>query len=173
MDGASDPGEIGVALGLVFYVVLPVAALLLWRALGRMQEKKHLRSLAEREAALRGVLVTSLRGFPGADPACPPPELVCGETAVASDGFKSWLFGLRNLFGGESRSFTSLFDRARREAVARMAEAARARGFDAVCNVRFATVDVGGNASGAGKKAMPMAVCTVSGTAYLRLPAAR
>ena len=49
----------------------------------------------------------------------------------------------------------------------------RARGFDAVCSVRFSAVDIGGNASGAGKKAMPMAVCTVSGTAYRRLPVAR
>ena len=54
-----------------------------------------------------------------------------------------------------------------------MAEAACARGFDVVCSVRFSAVDIGGNASGAGKKAMPMAVCTVSGTAYRRLPVAR
>ena len=164
---------IGGVAAFVVYVALPAAALLLWWALGRSQERRHLRDLAAREAALRDVLVTDLRGFPGADPACPPPELVCGEAAIASDGFKSWVFGLRNLFGGESKSFTALFERARREAVARMAEAARARGFDAVCNVRFSTVDIGGNASGAGKKAMPMAVCTVSGTAYRRLPVAR
>ena len=120
------------------------------------------------------MLVTTLKGFPGAGEGCPPPELVCGETAIASDGFKTWVFGLRNLFGGESKSFARLFDRARREAVAKMAEAARARGFDAVCNVRFATVDIGGNASGNGgkNKALPMAVCTVSGTAYRRAPAA-
>ena len=164
---------IGGVAAFVFYVVLPAAALLLWWAIGRSQERRHLAGLAAREAALRGVLVTTLKGCPGAAEGCPPPELVCGETAIASDGFKTWVFGLRNLFGGESKSFTALFDRARREAVARMAEAARARGFDAVCNVRFATVDVGGNASGAGKKAMPMAVCTVSGTAYRRLADAR
>ena len=163
-------GEESVALwDVALYIVVPVALLLVWRALGRRQERRHLRSLANREAALRGILVTNLRGFPEAAPGRRPPELVCGETAVASDGFKTWTFGLRNLFGGESRAFTALFDRARREAVARMAEMARARGFDAVCNIRFGTVDIGGNASGARRKnALPMAVCTVSGTAYCR-----
>ena len=169
-----DPTEAGALFTAFVYVVLPAAALLLWWAIGRSQERRHLADLAAREAALRGVLVTTLKGFPGAGEGCPPPELVCGETAIASDGFKTWVFGLRNLFGGESRSFTRLFDRARREAVAKMAEAARARGFDAVCNVRFATADIGGNASGNGgkNKALPMAVCTVSGTAYRRAPSA-
>lgn len=168
-----DPDAFAALAGVVIYIGLPVAAMLLWWAVGRSQERRHLADLAVREAALRGVLVTTLKGFPDAAEGCPPPELVCGETAIASDGFKTWVFGLRNLFGGESKSFTRLFDRARREAVAKMAEAARARGFDAVCNVRFATVDIGGNASSGGgkKKALPMAVCTVSGTAYRRAPA--
>ena len=166
MEDPSDVEAIEAAVAGLLYVVLPAVLLLLWWAIGRRQERRHLASLAAREKAVSDVLVTSLRGFPGAAAGGPPPELVCGEAAIASDGFKTWVFGLRNLFGGESRSYTRLFDRARREALARMAEAARARGYDAVCNVRFGTVDIGGNASGAGRRAAPMAVCTASGTAY-------
>ena len=167
-DQLAAQGEVMFIAAWAIYIVYPVLALLLWWAIGRLQEKRHLRDLAERETALRGILVTTLKGCPGFAEGYPPPELVCGETAIASDGFKSWVFSLRNIFGGESKTYTRLFDRARREAVARMSEAARARGFDAVCNVRFATIDIGGNASSAGKKSIPMAVCTVSGTAYHR-----
>ena len=153
---------------LVASIVLPVAFLLLRWMIGRSQERRHLQSLAAREAAFKDFFVTSFRSLPGAAADGPPPELVCGEAAIASDGFKSWVFGLRNLIGGESRSFSLLFERARREAVARMVADARERGFNAVCNVRFSTVDIGGNAAGASRKrALRMAVCTVSGTAYL------
>ena len=148
------------------YIVLPVAFLLLWWMIGRSQERRHLRSLAAREAEFKDFFVSSFRSLPGAAAGGPPPELVCGEVAIASDGFKSWVFGLRNLIGGESRSFSLLFERARREAVARMVADARERGFNAVCNVRFSTVDIGGNAAASRKKALRMAVCTVSGTAY-------
>ena len=166
-----DPSGIDAGVAILIYIVIPASFLLLWWLIGRTTERRHLRSLVAREAALRDVLVTSLKGCPGAAAGGPSPELVCGESAIASDGFKTYVFGLRNVFGGESRSFTRLFDRARREAVARMVESARERGFDAVCNVRFATVDIGGNASGGNrKKSIPMAVCTVSGTAYRRAP---
>ena len=53
-----------------------------------------------------------------------------------------------------------------------MKERARELGCDAVCNVRFDSADIGGNAtSGAKKKNSNMAVALVSGTAWRR-PAA-
>ena len=79
-----------------------------------------------------------------------PPTVVWGEAVIASDGFKSWLFGLKNLVGGESKTFVRLFDRARREATLRMLESAKAQGYNAVCNVRFGGTDIGGNTSAGG-----------------------
>ena len=61
-----------------------------------------------------------------------------------------------------------LFDRARREATLRMLESAKAQGYNAVCNVRFGGMDIGGNTSAGGKKANQMAIVAVSGTAYCR-----
>ena len=75
---------------------------------------------------------------------------------------------MQNLVGGESKTFGRLFDRARREATLRLKEAARELGYNAVCNIRYDGVDIGGNTSASGKKANPMAVCLVSGTAYLK-----
>jgi uncharacterized protein YbjQ (UPF0145 family) len=46
---------------------------------------------------------------------------------------------LRALVGGRVKSFEPLLDRARREALLRMREQARARGFDAVINTRLET----------------------------------
>ena len=142
--------------------------MLLWFLLGRRAEKRHEASLARREADLASIVATG-EGLPDNASPAPAPMLVTGEVAIASDGFKNWIFGFRNLFGGESKSFTRLFERARREAMARMKESARAQGYDAICNIRFDSADIGGSAVEAGKKkSMKMACCMVSGTAYRR-----
>ena len=49
-----------------------------------------------------------------------------------------------------------------------MLESAKAQGYNAVCNVRFGGMDIGGNTSAGGKKANQMAIVAVSGTAYCR-----
>ena len=161
-----EAADLGVA---IFYIVLPIAALVLWWVLGHLTERKHLRSLAEREAAVGDFAVTSLKTPVGcAASQDTPPTIVCGEAVIASDGFKSWVFGLKNVVGGESKTFTRLFERARREALHRMIAEAKAGGYNAICNVRFESVDIGGNTSQPAKKNMNMAVCQAFGTAYRR-----
>ena len=155
-------------LELVLYIVVPLVVLAVFWTVGSANERKHLKSLVERERMLQGVLLTTLKRPCGAVSAERTPQLVCGEAVIASDGFKSWLFGLQNLVGGESKTFGRLFDRARREATLRLKEAARELGYNAVCNIRYDGADIGGNTSASGKKANPMAVCLVSGTAYLK-----
>lgn len=166
-----DPESLDGIVALVIYILVPTILLLIWWAVGRSVEKRHLASLALRESALSGILLDTRRTPADADPSFVP-KLVTAEVAMASDGFKTWAFGLRNLFGGESRSFTVLYDRARREASVRLREAARNLGADVICNLRFDSADIGGAAAGAqGKKQRPMACCMASGTAYRRLPA--
>ena len=161
-----EAADLGVV---IFYLVLPIAALVLWWVLGHLTERKHLRSLAEREAAVGDFAVTSLKTPVGcAAGQVTPPTIVCGEAVIASDGFKSWVFGLKNVVGGESKTFTRLFERARREALLRMIAEAKAGGYNAICNVRFESVDIGGNTSQPAKKNMNMAVCQAFGTAYRR-----
>ena len=166
-----DGENASLAVTLALYVGLPAAVLFVGWLAGHLSETKHERSLAAREEALKDVETTDLRnplGFAGAEGPC---SLVSGEAVVASDTFKTWVFGLKNIVGGESKTFTRLFDRARREALLRMKERARELGCNAVCNVRFDSADIGGNAAGAKKKGSNMAVALVSGTAWRR-PAA-
>lgn len=160
MDGES------LAVTLAFYVGLPAVVLFFGWLVGHLSETKHERSLALREETLKDIETTDMRNPPGFAGAEGPCALVSGEAVVASDTFKSWVFGFKNIVGGESKTFTRLFDRARREALLRMKERARELGCNAVCNVRFDSADIGGNAAGAKKRGSNMAVALVSGTAW-------
>ena len=75
---------------------------------GGQAERAHLKSLEAREAQLAGMLLTDLKSFPGGAAPTPTPELIVGEVSIASDYLKSLLAGLRNLIGGEIRSFETL-----------------------------------------------------------------
>ena len=132
---------------------------------GGHAERKHYRRLAEAEQALRDIRVSNLRTLPGCR-ADSPVVLVAGEVTIASDYFKTFVSGIRNLFGGEMKSLQRLYERARREATVRMLASARAAGFNAVGNVRFDSADIGGNASQSDNKGLPMATVIASGTAY-------
>lgn len=132
---------------------------------GGHAERTHLRRLAAAEAALRTVRVSNLRSLPGCR-ADSPVTLVTGEVTIASDYFKTFVSGIRNIFGGEMKNLQRLSERARREALVRMLTAARNAGFNAVGNVRFDSSDIGGNAQGSGKNTLPMVTVLASGTAY-------
>lgn len=160
-----------VLLELAAYIGLPIVLLLLQWRISRAIEGRHLRSLDERERMAEGFVVTTLKTACAGD-ADPnrKPCLVTGEAVISSDCFKNWLFGFVSFFGGESRSFTRLFERARREALLRMVDQARAAGYNAICNVRFGTADIAGTAATNGRKnTMKMAACSVFGTAYVRI----
>jgi len=142
--------------------------LVLFRLWGRANERRHEKSLAERERAMSGILLTNLKRPPDAGTRLAP-VLVAGATVVASDYFKRFLYSWRKVVGGESKTFTRLYIRARREATLRMLEEAQNLGYDAVCNVRYDAADIGGNtAMTSGKKQNQMAVCMATGTAYTR-----
>lgn len=164
-----DAGSEEAGLTLVFYIGVPIVLLGIGWLVGHLSEKRHLRSLAAREQELGDVEITDMRNPPGFTAAEGECVLVSGEAVVASDVFKSWLFNLKNVVGGESKTFTRLYDRARREALLRMKERARELGRNAVCNVRFDSADIGGNTGGAKRKGNShMAVAMVSGTAWRR-----
>ena len=154
---------------LAFYIGLPLVLLAVQWLIGGAIERRHLKLLATRERMLDGFLVTSLKKPPSAATSRPP-MLVTGEAVISSDYFKNWLFGFVAFFGGESKTFTRLFDRARREATLRMIDQARHAGYNAICNVRYESADIAGNAatSGGSKNTLKMASCTVSGTAYVQ-----
>ncbi len=131
---------------------------------GSFAERRHLAQLTERERKNGPFLVTQLKSFPAHAANDLAPQMVVGEVVVASDYFKSFVAKVRGIFGGEVRSFHSLLSRARREATQRVIEQSRALGYNAVCNLRIETADIGG--STASKKGAAMVAVIASATAY-------
>ena len=139
--------------------------LVLGLVVGGYSERRHLRSLAERAANNGDFLISQLKSFPDAVPGPAPPMLIIGEAVVATDYLKSFLARLRKIFGGEVRSYQSLLTRARGEALQRIVEQAQKHGFNAICNVRYETADVGGNSS---MRRVATVAILASATAYYR-----
>jgi uncharacterized protein YbjQ (UPF0145 family) len=120
-----------------------ILLLLLGLIFGQINEANHFRELDRREAGLAFIKMTNVK--------TPPPEFtssdfVSGNVVISIDYFKRIAAGFRALFGGQIKSYTSLVERARREAVLRMKEEAHANGSDFIANVRLETASVYQNA---------------------------
>ncbi len=127
--------------------------------IGGANERRHFRALQNREAAMVNLVTTQSKHFLDPKTDSEPPCLLVSEVVIASDYLKTFLAGLRNIFGGEVRSFETMIERGRREAVLRIQEQARQMGFNAVCNVRLNTATLGNR-----RAAMAAVICTA--TAY-------
>ena len=110
---------------------------------GKGIEMHHFRRLDEREAEYKDMVVTNLKTIPP-QLENSQPFLVMGSAVIATDYFKVFVAGLRTLFGGEMKSYVTLMDRARREAMLRMLQQARGQGARVVWNVRYETTCTGG-----------------------------
>ncbi len=136
-------------LDLLINIGLPLLVLMGAYFIGSAIEKKHFREIRAREEKMHGFPVVTFKTLP-ADWRVGTTELVTGSVVVSLDYFKRVIAGLRGLIGGRVKTFEPLLDRARREAVLRMIEDARARGYDAVVNVRLETSRLA-NARGRGQ----------------------
>ncbi len=108
---------------------------------GRMAEQRHYKSIIKREIELNRIPAIALR--------LPPPslvpqrtQLVTGSVVISIDYFKRIAAGLRSLVGGRVRSYETLLDRARREAVLRMKEQADGLGARMVFNIKLETASI-------------------------------
>lgn len=110
---------------------------------GRWNERRHYASIRQREKELADVLVFSNR-FPPPGTGRVETRLVTGSAVISEDYFKGVLAGLYSFFGGRIRSYESLLDRARREAVLRMKADAQRCGARMIVNVKFQTFAIGG-----------------------------
>lgn len=117
---------------------LPLLVLLLAYFIGNYLERRHFESIRERETAARGFPVVSFNTMPQ-DWNASQAHLVSGSIVVSLDYFKRVIAGLRGLIGGRIKTYEPLLERARREAVLRMIDDARAQGYDAIFNVRLET----------------------------------
>ena len=103
---------------------LPIFLLLLAYFVGSMLERSHFRSIRKRENENVGFPVVSFNTMPD-DWNAASSGLVSGSVVVSLDYFKRVIAGLRALVGGRIKTYEPLLDRARREALLRMTEAAR------------------------------------------------
>ncbi|MEM8866066.1 MAG: heavy metal-binding domain-containing protein [Planctomycetota bacterium] len=133
---------------------------------GTTTERRHFRRLEEREEENRGFVVTQLKTFPGGSVVSPAPQIFMAEAVIASDYLKTFLSGIRKFFGGELKSYESLLERARREALLRIIDQARAAGYDTACNLRYETADIGGATNP--KKGVVTVAVIATATAYRR-----
>jgi len=124
--------EIAIRLG------VPLLLLLCTYFIGSAVEAAHFRSLRLRELRTRSFPLATLESAP-AGWEISEVTLVTGSAVVSLDYFKRFLAGLRGIVGGHLASYESLLDRARREALLRMKQAALERGFHGVVNVRLET----------------------------------
>ena len=132
-------------MALLINLGIPITLLALGYFIGRHTEQKHYRSIRAREFMFRNLVVSCDRW--------PPEEyrdhhagLVSGNVVISIDYFKRFVAGLRTLVGGRMRSYESLVDRARREALLRMQAEAQAAGAVAVINTKFETSRISANA---------------------------
>jgi uncharacterized protein YbjQ (UPF0145 family) len=68
--------------------------------------------------------------------------LVSGSTIRAKHVGRDLMASLKNLVGGEIKSYTKLLQESRQQAVERMMEQARQLGANAIINIRFSTSSV-------------------------------
>ena len=73
--------------------------------------------------------------------------LISGSTVRAKNFLKDIGAGIKNIFGGELKSYTELLEESRRQAIERMIAQAEQLGANAIVNVRFSTSSITQGAS--------------------------
>ena len=113
---------------------------------GRMNEAKHFRALDRREKELSHITISNTKKLPEGYEGYEGSDFVTGNVVISIDYFKRIAAALRGLVGGQIKSYTTLLERARREAVLRMKEEALQQGATHIANVRIETSSVFQNA---------------------------
>ena len=108
---------------------------------GRLAETRHYRSIIKREQALARIPAIATK-IPDLSLRPQKTVLVTGSVVISVDYFKRFLTGLRNLVGGRVKSYETLLDRARREAILRMKDQARIKGASLIFNVKLETSSI-------------------------------
>ena len=117
---------------------VPLLLLLTTYFIGGAIERRHYRHIRARERKWQQLPAITFSATPASWQVAEC-GLVNGSVVVSVDYFKRFLAGLRMLIGGRVKSYESILDRARREAVLRLKADAIERGYNAVINVRLET----------------------------------
>jgi uncharacterized protein YbjQ (UPF0145 family) len=136
-------------LSLFFNFGFPLLLLMTAYFMGSWLERRHFASIRKREDEHNGFPVVSFDTMPE-DWDANACDMVSGSIVISLDYFKRVIAGLRSIVGGRIKTYEPLLERARREALLRMIEAARRDGYDGIFNVRLETSRLA-NSRGDGK----------------------
>ena len=127
-------------IGLFIQIAIPLTLIAVGYFAGRYAERQHYASIHQREACFLRLPAVTTKSW-DTTRAVLDSRLVSGSVVVSADYFKRLLANLRNLIGGRMRSYESLLDRARREAVLRLKE--QYPDADIIVNLRIETSTIG------------------------------
>ena len=148
---------------LLFNIGIPALLIVAGFFIGSWVERRHFRRIRKREGELRDVLAFAIRRAPD-DLILSAPHLVAGSAVISVDYFKQFAASLRGIIGGRIGSYETLFERARREALIRMKQAAQRAGSKIVLNVKLDTTRI---YAGSGRGTVSVEAVAY-GTAYHR-----
>ncbi len=126
-------------ISLIMNLAIPLLIIVVALIAGTILEKRHYRSIDEREKRTASIPMINEKKYPTARPVAEA-RFVYGSVVISYDYFKRFLAGLRMIFGGEVKSYVSLLDRGRREAILRMKE--KCPDADLIINVRLETSSI-------------------------------
>ena len=145
----------GVAMGIAAIIiavtafVIPVFCIICTRKI----ESDHIKALARAEMELSDIIVSDMRILPS-NWKVDKTFFITENVVIANDTVKAFFWSFRKLVGGESKSFSRLFSRARREATVRVLRKAKKLGANVVWNIRYETSTIQSNWSTDNKKSM-------------------
>jgi uncharacterized protein YbjQ (UPF0145 family) len=123
-------------LFIVLQLGIPILLIVVGYSMGRNAERKHFASIRKREFQFQNLPAVPTKQW-DTDREVAHAWLVTGTVVVSTDYFKRLLAGLRNIVGGRMRSYESLLDRARREALLRLKKSCPQAHI--IVNLRFET----------------------------------
>ena len=118
---------------------IPLSLIVLAFIAGDILEKRHYKSIVRREKELSRIPVLNVKRYP-LDQPVEMVKFISGSVVISIDYFKRFLGKLRQIFGGEIRTYVSLVDRGRREATLRMKE--KCPDADLIVNFRIKTSSI-------------------------------
>ena len=128
---------------------LPLLLLVATYFTGSAVERRHYRSIRARELESQRLPAITFQTLPERWEV-ETSGFVSGSVVISVDYFKRFLAGLRSFVGGRVKSYETILDRARREAVLRLKAEAVAAGYAAVINVRLETARMANGRNGSG-----------------------
>jgi uncharacterized protein YbjQ (UPF0145 family) len=123
-------------------ILITVVMLLIGYIIGSFLEKRHYKSIRERENRLKRVPILATKRVIEPE-TIKDVKLVDGRVVISVDYFKRFVAGMINIFGGRVSSYETLIDRARREAILRMKS--QAVGASEIMNVKIETSSISKN----------------------------